>query len=258
MRMPALFVGHGNPMNAIDRNEFFRGWHEIAHRLPKPASVLCISAHWETEGAWVTASEQPPTIHDFYGFPKALYDVRYPAPGSPALAARVAALVSSERVQQDPGRGLDHGTWSVLSAMYPAADVPVVQLGIDTRREGSHHYAIGRQLAQLRDENVLVMGSGNMVHNLQLFSFHDPKPMAWAERCDEELRRRIAAGEHEALVNYDSLGADARLAVPTPEHYYPLLYVLALQQEREAAEFFNARVVSSLSMTSVLIGGPQA
>ncbi|MGQ0383406.1 MAG: 4,5-DOPA dioxygenase extradiol [Gammaproteobacteria bacterium] len=255
MKMPALFVGHGNPMNAIDRNEYFRGWQEVARRLPKPAAILCISAHWETPGAAVTASELPPTIHDFYGFPKALFDVRYPAPGSPALAARVAGLVNTERVQLDPGRGLDHGAWSVLVAMYPAADIPVVQLGMDTRLPGSHHYAIGTQLAALRDEDVLVMGSGNMVHNLRLFSFHDPRPLAWAERCDAELQRRIAAGEHEALMDYASLGNDARLAVPTPEHYYPLLYALALQQKGETAEFFNARVTGSMSMTSVLIGG---
>ncbi|MGQ0429171.1 MAG: 4,5-DOPA dioxygenase extradiol [Gammaproteobacteria bacterium] len=254
MKMPVLFVGHGNPMNAIERNEFFRGWQEVARRLPKPAAILCISAHWETQGAWVTATELPQTIHDFYGFPKALFNVRYPAPGSPALAARVAGLVTTERVQQDPGRGLDHGAWSVLVAMYPAADIPVVQLGMDTRLPGSHHYAIGMQLAPLRDEHVLVMGSGNIVHNLPLFSFHDPRPLDWALRCDLELRRRIAAREHEALIDYDSLGDDARLAVPTPEHYYPLLYALALQQEGEPAEFFNARVASSVSMTSVLIG----
>ncbi len=259
MRMPALFVGHGNPMNAIERNEYFRGWQDIARRLPKPAAILCISAHWETHGAWVTATEHPSTIHDFYGFPKALFDVRYPAPGAPWLAERVVAVVASERVQLDPGRGLDHGAWSVLVAMYPAADIPVVQLGMDTGRPGSHHYAIGRQLAPLRDDNVLVLASGNMVHNLGVFSFHDPKPQAWAERCDEELRKRISAGDHPALMDPHSLGAEMRLAVPTPEHYYPLLYSLALQQDGEPLEFFNARVTSSLSMTSVVIGaGPQA
>lgn len=257
MRMPVLFVGHGNPMNAIERNEFFRSWQEIARRLPKPAAILCISAHWETHGAWVTKTEHPPTIHDFFGFPKALFDVRYPAPGAPWLAERVAALVTSERVQQDPGRGLDHGAWSVLVAMYPAADIPVVQLGMDTSRPGSHHYAIGRQLAPLREENVLVLASGNMVHNLGLFSFHDPKPQAWAEACDEELRRRIADGDHAALMDHGSLGPGMRLAVPTPEHYYPLLYALALQQEAEPPEFFNTRVISSLSMTSVVIGAPR-
>jgi 4,5-DOPA dioxygenase extradiol len=252
--MPVLFVGHGNPMNAIERNDFFRGWQEIARRLPRPAAILCVSAHWETQGAWVTATGHPPTIHDFYGFPKALFDVRYPAPGAPWLAERVVELIGSERVQQDPARGLDHGAWSVLVAMYPAADVPVVQLGMDTGQPGAHHYALGRQLAPLRDEDVLVLASGNMVHNLGLFSFHDPKPQAWAEHCDEELRRRIAARDHEALADPESLGPDMRLAVPTPEHYYPLLYALALQREGEPAEFFNSRVISSLSMTSVLIG----
>jgi len=255
MRMPALFVGHGNPMNAIERNEFFRGWQEIARRLPRPAAILCVSAHWETQGAWVTATAQPQTIHDFYGFPKALFDVRYPAPGAPWLAERVAAIVTCERVQQDPGRGLDHGAWSVLVAMYPAADIPVVQLGMDTGRPGPHHYAIGRQLAPLRDENVLVLASGNLVHNLRLFSYHDPKPQPWAERCDEALRECIAARDHAALQDPASLGDEMQLAVPTPEHYLPLLYALALQREEEGAEFFNARVVSSISMTSVLIGG---
>jgi 4,5-DOPA dioxygenase extradiol len=252
--MPVIFVGHGNPMNAIERNEFFRGWQEVARRIPKPAAILCISAHWETEGAQVTGSELPPTMHDFYGFPKALFDLRYPAPGSPALAARIAALVTGEPVQQDPVRGLDHGAWSVLVAMYPAADIPVVQLGIDTRRPGPHHYAIGAELAPLRDEDVLVIGSGNMVHNLRLFSYQDPRPLAWAERLDAELCRRIAAREHEALQDYDSLGADARLAVPTPEHYFPLLYAIALQHAGEPAELFNSRVIGSISMTSVLIG----
>lgn len=254
--MPVLFVGHGNPMNTIERNEFFRGWQEIARRLPKPDAILCVSAHWETQGAWVTSTECPPTIHDFFGFPKALFDVRYPAPGAPWLAERVAAIVTSERVQQDPARGLDHGAWSVLVAMYPAADIPVVQLAMDTRRPGSHHYAIGGQLAPLREQKVLVLASGNMVHNLGLFSFHDPKPQAWAQACDEELRRRIAAGEHAALMDHERLGSGMRLAVPTPEHYYPLLYALALQRQAESLEFFNTGVVSAVSMTSVLIGGP--
>lgn len=255
MRMPVVFVGHGNPMNAIERNEFFRGWQELGRRLPKPVGILCVSAHWETQGAWVTAAERPPTIHDFYGFPKALFDVRYPAPGDPALARRVADLVATEPVRLDPARGLDHGAWSVLVAMYPAADIPVVQLGMDTSRPGAHHYAIGAELAALRDEQVLVLASGNMVHNLRLFSYHDPRPRAWAEHCDELLRERIAARDHEALKDPAGLDGDMRLAVPTPEHYYPLLYALALQRQDEPAGFFNARVISSISMTSVLIGG---
>lgn len=256
MTMPVVFVGHGNPMNAIERNGFHQAWQELGRRLPQPDAILCVSAHWETRGAYVTATETPETIHDFYGFPKALFDVKYPAPGEPRLARRVAALVTSEPVCLDPGRGLDHGAWSVLIAMYPAADVPVVQLSMDTSRPGPHHYALARQLAPLRDENVLIVASGNMVHNLRLFSFHDPTPQAWALACDGDLRRRIAAREHEFLAHFGTGGAEERLALPTPEHFYPLLYALALQQAGEPAEFFNTQVISSISMTSVLIGGP--
>ena len=256
MKMPVVFVGHGNPMNAIERNDFYRGWEALGRRLPKPDAVLCISAHWETHGTYVSATESPQTIHDFYGFPKALFDVSYPAPGNPRLARRVAELVTTEQVRLDPGRGLDHGAWSVLIAMYPAARTPVVQLSIDTGLPGSHHYALARQLAPLRDERVLILGSGNLVHNLRLFRYDDSKPQAWALQFDEELRQRIAARDHVALTDYASLGELARRAVPTPEHYLPLLYALALQAPGETAEFFNARVVSAVSMTSVLIGGP--
>ena len=255
MRMPVLFVGHGNPMNAIRGNRFRLTWEELGRRLPRPRAILCVSAHWETRDAYVTATESPETIHDFYGFPKALFDVRYPAPGNPALARRVAELVSSERVRLDPGRGLDHGAWSVLVAMYPDADVPVVQLSIDTSQPGRHHYALARQLAPLRDEGVLVLGSGNVVHNLRLFDFRDPTPREWAIRADEEIRAHVAARDHDALVEYPAR-EDAHLAVPTPEHYLPLLYAIALQQDDETARFFNAEVQGSISMTSVLIGAP--
>jgi 4,5-DOPA dioxygenase extradiol len=254
--MPALFVGHGNPMNAIDRNEFHLGWQSVAARLPRPDAVLCVSAHWETDGAQVTSTESPETIHDFYGFPQALFDVRYPAPGDPRLAARVAELVTSERVRPDPDRGLDHGAWSVLIAMYPEADVPVVQLGIDTRQPGTHHLALARELAPLRNENVLVLASGNMVHNLRMFNFRDPAPLAWAEECDRELRGLISARNHEALAAWPGRDSRSRLAVPTPEHYHPLLYAVALQAPEEQAEFFNVRVTGAISMTSVLIRGP--
>ena len=189
MKMPVLFVGHGNPMNAIERNEFHEDWIALGKRLPRPRSILCVSAHWETQNAYVTATDAPETIHDFYGFPRALFEVRYPAPGEPALARRVAELAVSEGVRLDPGRGLDHGAWSVLVAMYPEADVPVVQLSIDTSRPGRHHYELARQLAPLRDEGVLVMASGNIVHNLRQFDFRDPTPLAWASRCDAEIRR---------------------------------------------------------------------
>ena len=256
MKMPVLFVGHGNPMNAIERNDFSRRWNELGRDLPKPKAVLCISAHWETRGVYVTTTERPETIHDFYGFPKALFDVQYPAPGDPRLAQRVAGLISTVKVRPDAGRGLDHGAWSVLVAMYPAADIPVVQLSLDTSHPGQFHYALARELAPLRDEGVLIFGSGNMVHNLGLFSFHDSRPLPWASECDATLRQRILAREHPALMDYDTLGPDARLAVPTPEHYFPLLYPLALQEAAEPASFFNERVISAISMTSVLIGAP--
>ena len=256
MKMPAIFVGHGNPMNAIERNEFHLGWESLARRLPRPRAILCISAHWETQGAQVTAASKPSTIHDFYGFPPALFDVRYPAPGDPALAARVAGLVRSETVRLDAERGLDHGAWSVLIAMYPDANIPVVQLGMDTARPGAHHYELARQLTPLRDENVLILASGNMVHNLRMFSFRDPEPQGWAMECDHELRALIAERDHSALADYPDRDSTTRLAVPTPEHYYPLLYALSLQEPDDPAEFFNVRVVSAISMTSLVIGGP--
>jgi 4,5-DOPA dioxygenase extradiol len=252
MRMPVLFVGHGNPMNAIERNEFHLGWAAVARRLPRPKAILCVSAHWETRGARVTASATPETIHDFYGFPKALFDVRYPAPGDPELAARVATLVTSEPVQLDPCRGLDHGAWSVLIAMYPGADVPVVQLGMDTRLPGSHHLALARQLAPLRDEGVLVLGSGNIVHNLRLFDFRNPAPLDWALAADAAIRAMISGRRHDQLAQFPQR-PDARLPVPTPEHYLPLLYCVALQQDGDELEFFNVSVPGSISMTSVLI-----
>jgi len=255
MRMPVLFIGHGNPMNAIERNEFHENWIALGKRLSRPRSILCVSAHWETQNAYVTATEAPETIHDFYGFPRALFEVRYPAPGEPALARRVAELVVSEGVRPDPRRGLDHGAWSVLVAMYPEADVPVVQLSMDTGRPGRHHYELARQLAPLRDEGVLVMASGNIVHNLRQFDFRDPTPLAWASRCDAEIRAHVVAGRHDALMVYPTHD-EGRLAVPTPEHYLPLLYAIALQQPGERVEFLNAKVQGSISMTSVLIGGP--
>jgi 4,5-DOPA dioxygenase extradiol len=250
--MPVLFLGHGSPMNAIEDNAWRRGWGEIARRLPRPKAILCVSAHWETRGARVTASATPETIHDFYGFPKALFDVRYPAPGDPELAARVATLVTSEPVQLDPGRGLDHGAWSVLIAMYPGADVPVVQLGMDTRLPGSHHLALARQLAPLRDEGVLVLGSGNIVHNLRLFDFRNPAPLDWALAADAAIRAMISGRRHDQLAQFPQR-PDARLPVPTPEHYLPLLYCVALQQDGDELEFFNVSVPGSISMTSVLI-----
>jgi len=252
MRMPVLFLGHGSPMNAIEDNEFHRGWRALGERLPRPAAVLCVSAHWETRGARTSAAAQPGTIHDFYGFPQALFDVRYRAPGDPALARRAAQLAGG---QADPERGLDHGTWGVLIAMYPDASVPVVQLSLDTTQPGAFHYALAKKLAPLRDAGILVVGSGNIVHSLGVWRPGDGRPYDWALRFDAEVRRRIDAGEHAALADYPSLGEDARMAVPTPEHYLPLLYVLALQAKGETPTYFNDKVTTSISMTSVLIGG---
>jgi 4,5-DOPA dioxygenase extradiol len=253
--MPVLFVGHGSPMNAIEDNEFRREWGEVARRLPRPRAVLCVSAHWETAGVSVTASDRPPTIHDFYGFPRSLFEVRYPAPGHPSLARDTALLVSHADVRLDGERGLDHGCWSVLLAMYPEADVPVVQLSLDSRRPASFHYELGKQLAPLREQGVLVLGSGDIVHNLGVADFHRPDGYDWAVRFNDEVKKRIRARDDTALVTYESLGPDARLAVPTPEHYLPLLYVLALRGEDDDVAFFNDEtVLGSISMTSLVMG----
>ena len=257
VRMPALFVGHGSPMNAIEDNEFRRGWAAMAQAMPRPAAVLCVSAHWETAGVAVTASERPGTIHDFYGFPPELYAVWYPAPGDPGLCRETAALVRSAAIELDGERGLDHGAWSVLGAMYPEADVPIVQLSLDTRRPAEFHYALARELAPLRAQGVLVLGSGNMVHNLGMIDFQKPVGEAWAAAFDETLKQKIREGDHEALVRYQALGPAARLAIPTPEHYLPLLYALALREGGEPVRFFNEKtLMGSISMTSVAIGGP--
>jgi 4,5-DOPA dioxygenase extradiol len=256
--LPVLFVGHGSPMNAIEDNPFSREWAALGRRLPRPRAILCVSAHWETRGVHVTAAEQPGTIHDFYGFPKALFDVRYPAPGSPALARRVAELLGTgptpQRVQLDQSRGYDHGLWSVLRVIYPRADIPVVQLSLDSGRPGAFHLELGRRLAPLRREGVLILASGNIVHNLRLFSFHDPVPLPWAGRFQALANRLLESGDDQALANYPALGADAAQAIPTPEHYLPLLYVLGARDAGEAPRLFNDTVYSALSMTSVAYG----
>lgn len=253
--MPALFVGHGSPMYAIEENELYRRLHEVAEQLPKPKAVLCISAHWETDGVFLTASGRPETIHDFYGFPKELFDVRYPAPGDPALARRAAALLSQAGADLDMERGLDHGCWSVVRAMYPEAGVPVVQLSLD-RKSAATHYVLATQLAPLRSEQVLIVGTGNIVHNLGMIDFRRADGFDWAVRFNEDVKRRILAGDHNALAAPEALGSEARLAVPDREHYLPLLYALAVKGEGEKVSFFNDKIVmGSISMTSVLIGG---
>jgi 4,5-DOPA dioxygenase extradiol len=256
--MPALFLGHGSPMNAIEDNPCSREWAALGRRLPRPRAILCISAHWETRGVSVSAGGQPETIHDFYGFPQALFEVRYPAPGSPWLARRVAELLGAGPaplpVQLDAQRGLDHGAWSVLRPMIPQADVPVVQLSLDSAQPGSWHLALGRRLAPLRKEGVLILGSGDIVHNLRLFSFHRTAAMDWALRFRALANRLIEAGDDQALADWPALGADAHLAIPTPEHYLPLLYVLGARRPGEKPVLFNDMVTSSLSMTSLIYG----
>lgn len=251
-------------MNAIEDNEFRRGWAEVARKIPRPRAVLCVSAHWETTGASVTAAERPGTIHDFFGFPDELFALCYPAPGSPELARTVAGMIGRSEaghsgaagtpIALDGERGLDHGAWSVLAAMYPEADVPVVQLGLDTSRPASAHYAIARQLAPLRRDGVLILGSGDIVHNLRVMDPHRPDGYDWAIRFNDDVRRLILAGDHDPLVDYAALGHDARLAVPTPEHYLPLLYALAVRGQGEEVTLFNDRVVmGSVSMTSFMM-----
>jgi 4,5-DOPA dioxygenase extradiol len=252
--LPALFVGHGSPMNAIEDNAVTRGWREIAASMPRPRAILCVSAHWETRGTWVCDNPQPETIHDFGGFPQALFDVRYPAPGDPVLARQVAARARSTRVSATPQWGLDHGAWSVLRVMYPQADIPVAQLSLDTAQPGAYHVALARDLADLRDTGVLLLASGNLVHNLRLWNFRDPAPAPWALRANATLRERIVAGDIDALARWTELGSDVALAIPTAEHYLPLLYALGARRGEEPITLFNEIVESSLAMTGVRIG----
>ncbi len=252
--MPVLFVGHGSPMNAIEDNEFSRAWAAAGKSLPKPTAVLCISAHWETVGTHVTAMEKPKTIHDFSGFPQPLYEVQYPAPGSPDVARLIQKTVSTTQVRPDLNWGLDHGAWSVLSRMFPKADVPVIQLSLDRTEEPAFHYGLGKELRALRNEGVLIVGSGNIVHNLRVMVRQDTA-YDWALQFDEKMEQLILSGDHELIIHYEKLGPAARLAVPTNEHYLPLLYVLALQEEDDEVGFFAEKVtLGSISMRSLRIG----
>jgi 4,5-DOPA dioxygenase extradiol len=252
--MPALFVGHGSPTNAVEDNEFSRAWTAMGMILPRPEAILCISAHWETLGTWVTAMDRPRTIHDFQGFPQALFDMQYPAPGSAVLARRVQETVKSADVQFDLNWGLDHGTWSVLSRFYPEADIPVVQLSLDRTREPRFHYELGKELRSLRNEGILILGSGNIVHNLRAMVWED-RAYGWALEFDETVQRLIVAGDHAAIIDYPNLGPAARLSVPTNEHYLPLLCVLGAQGAGGPIQFFADRVtLGSMSMRSIRIG----
>jgi 4,5-DOPA dioxygenase extradiol len=255
--LPAIFFGHGNPMNAISSNQYTRAWTEIGVAVPPPRAILAISAHWYLPGTHVTAMARPRTIHDFGGFPRELYDVRYPAPGDPALATRVQELLAPVDVVRDDHWGLDHGTWSVLIHAYPDAGVPVVQLSIDETKPPSYHYELAKRLAPLREEGVLIVGSGNLVHNLHAYAWgrHPVEPFDWAVRFEHRARRHMSAREHEPLIDYEGQGRDAMLAVPTPEHYLPLLYVLATQREGERIAYpVEGCDGGSISMLSVRIG----
>lgn len=257
-KMPVLFLGHGSPMNAIEENEFVEGFRKIAKRIPKPNAILCISAHWETRGTFVTAMENPVTIHDFGGFPQRLFDVQYPAPGSPDLALETRSIVQNTHIELDDKWGLDHGAWSVIRHMYPEADVPVIQLSLDYYQNAAYHYELARELKSLREKGVLIVGSGNMVHNLRKVAWNQLNEtfgFDWAIEADEKMKQFILDNNHQALIEYEKQGKPFELAIPTPEHYLPLLYALAVKEKKDDLFLFNDKpVAGSLTMTSVLIG----
>lgn len=257
-KMPILFLGHGSPMYAVEPNEFTENLQQLATKLPRPSAILCISAHWETQGTWLTAMPKPRTIHDFYGFPQALFDVQYPASGSPELAGLTQQILQQRKLKaylDDSEWGLDHGTWSMLKYLYPLADVPVVQLSLDLNKSPQQHYDLSQELAMLRRKGVLIIGSGNVVHNLRMMT---PKPrdgFDWALEADDAIRTAVLHGNHQKLINFDQQGEAFKLAIPTAEHYFPLLYMLSLQEKNDAVAVFNDKPVhGSLTMTSFAIG----
>jgi 4,5-DOPA dioxygenase extradiol len=257
--MPVLFVGHGSPMNAIEENEFVITWCNLGKSLPKPKAILCISAHYETNGTFVTAMAKPPTIHDFGGFPRELFAVQYPAPGSPELALKTKHAVTKTVVGLDEKWGLDHGAWSVIRNIYPLADVPIVEMSLDYNKPPQDHYELAGELSQLREKGVLIIGSGNLVHNLRMVAWdklNEPEyGYDWALQANDIFKRLIINNNHKELVNYSSLGKEVQLAIPTSEHYLPLLYTLDLKSKNETVTFFNDKaVMGSLTMTSVKIG----
>lgn len=258
-QMPILFMGHGSPMNAIEDNEFSRTWKQLGTTLPKPSAILCISAHWETKGTMVTAMEKPQTIHDFGGFPKALFDVEYPAPGSPEVANETKKAITSTPVGLDQQWGLDHGCWSIVKNIYPKADIPIVQMSMDYTQGPEYHYKLAKELAILRKKGVLIIGSGNIVHNLGMIAWDKMNTpnyaYDWATEANEKIKKLILANDHKPLINYKAQGKAFDLSIPTPDHYLPLLYILGLKQENETISLFNDRaVMGSLTMTSVKIG----
>lgn len=257
--MPVLFVGHGSPMNGIEDNEFSRRWTSMAQEIPEPAAVLVVSAHWFTRGTKITAMDFPKTIHDFGGFPPALYEVQYPAPGNSILAAETAALLHSAHVELDHDWGLDHGTWTIVRHMYPKANIPVLQLSIDYTKGPQYHYELAKELQALRRKGVLIIGSGNMVHNLRMVAWDKLDAgeygFDWAREINGKFKSLIMAGDHAPLINYSSLGKEALMAIPTPEHYLPLMYTLGVKSDKDPVSFFNDKAVGgSLTMTSVKLG----
>jgi 4,5-DOPA dioxygenase extradiol len=252
-KAPALFIGHGSPMNAIEENAFSLGWRDIARRFERPRAIVCVSAHWTTEGVRVTGNAHPPTIHDFHGFPAELHAVEYPASGAPELAERVALLLTEFGARLDQTWGFDHGAWSVLKWMYPDSDVPVIQLSLDARRTPGEHYEIGRALSAVREDNVLVLATGNIVHNLRAFVSGDTSQEAIAKTFDDFIVERIAARDHHAVINYQTHPAAAE-AAPDWDHFIPLLYALGARGEDEPAEMFNRHVATGISMTSIAMG----
>lgn len=257
-KMPVLFLGHGSPMNAIEENEFVAEFRNIAKEIPRPNAILCVSAHWETKGTFVTAMQNPPTIHDFGGFPKELFAVQYPAPGSPDLAKETQSLITNTEVGLDHQWGLDHGAWSVIKHLYPNADIPVIQMSIDYSQSPQYHYELAKQIKSLREKGVLIIGSGNMVHNLRMVAWNQMNEnfgFDWALEANDKMKNYIMNGDHNQLINFRSQGKAFDLAIPTPEHYLPLLYSLAVKDEKDQVSLFNDKAVAgSLSMTSVRIG----
>lgn len=250
--MPALFVGHGSPMNALGDSPYAKGWRAVGAWLPRPRAILVVSAHWETDGVAMTAQAAPPTIHDFRGFPQALFDMTYPAPGAPWLHGRLSELLAPTPIRADDGWGLDHGAWSVLVHLFPGADVPVVQLSLDRALDADGHEALARRLRPLRDEGVLVIGSGDIVHNLRAIRRDAPQP--WAERFDARIRDALEAGDLVTVKAIDG-DEDARLSVPDREHFFPILYPVALRDPGEPITVFNQGIdLGSISMTSFVVG----
>ncbi len=256
-KMPVLFLGHGSPMNAIEENEFVQGFRTIARQIRKPNAILCVSAHWETRGTFVTAMKNPPTIHDFGGFPKQLYEVQYPAPGSPDLAKETKTMIRKTEVGLSDKWGLDHGAWSVIKHLYPQADVPVIQMSLDYKQTPQYHYELAQELRSLREKGVMIVGSGNMVHNLGMVEWrrlNESFGYDWALEASEKMKQLILKGDHKSLINYSQQGRAFQLSIPSSEHYLPLLYALALKEENEAVDFFNDQpVAGAVSMTSLKI-----